>query len=199
MLKKEEHRTKDAILGSKIMSLVLGSFPSNWSLRSSVLTHWWMNLLIAWSASCSKGRTTSPVESTYLPVLMCVPEESERQLILKTKLTHVNPFASDGHQSGNSKWEGIRRVGKRNKTLTSIKSYLMWRQKCWLIVTSVAINGSSSVKGSCQAHYHNQQDGSTSAVILVFVFQKNLCQQWHRLIRSDLPHRRTQRTSNLGI
>ena len=63
-----------------------------------------------------KGRgPASPDESAYLPSFDADDtEESEKAAadFEDLKLTRSNPFASDVINQGNSKLEGIRRVGK---------------------------------------------------------------------------------------
>ncbi|MFR9374265.1 HAD hydrolase family protein, partial [Streptococcus pneumoniae] len=111
--------TKDAMLGSKIMSFGLGSFSQRISrFVPSVLTR---------TVSQSFNRMVSKVvpqkeedllhlmnQPIYQVLMLMTPEESEKAAadFEDLKLTRSNPFASDVINQGNSKLEGIRRVGK---------------------------------------------------------------------------------------
>ena len=119
--------TKDAMLGSKIMSFGLGSFSQRISrFVPSVLTR---------TVSHSFNRMVSKVvpqkeedllhlmnQPIYQVLMLMTPEESEKAAadFEDLKLTRSNPFAADVINQGNSNWKAFAELGK-NMALTSTK------------------------------------------------------------------------------
>ncbi|NOM71427.1 HAD hydrolase family protein, partial [Klebsiella pneumoniae] len=110
---------KGAMLGSKILSVGLGSFSQRISL--------FVPSLLTRPVSQSFNRMVSKVvpqkeedllhlmnQPIYQVLMLMTPEASEKAAadFEDLKLTRSNPFASDVINQGNSKLEGIRRVGK---------------------------------------------------------------------------------------
>ncbi|HGP9783416.1 TPA: Cof-type HAD-IIB family hydrolase [Streptococcus pneumoniae] len=181
--------TKDAMLGSKIMSFGLGSFSQRISrFVPSVLTR---------TVSQSFNRMVSKVvpqkeedllhlmnQPIYQVLMLMTPEESEKAAadFEDLKLTRSNPFASDVINQGNSKLEGIRRVGKEyGFDLNQVMAFGDSDNDLEMLAgvgMSVAMgNGSSSVKEAAkhittssvkEAAKHittsNQQDGIHKAL-----------------------------------
>ncbi|HEV6511170.1 TPA: Cof-type HAD-IIB family hydrolase [Streptococcus pneumoniae] len=169
--------TKDAMLGSKIMSFGLGSFSQRISrFVPSVLTR---------TVSQSFNRMVSKVvpqkeedllhlmnQPIYQVLMLMTPEESEKAAadFEDLKLTRSNPFASDVINQGNSKLEGIRRVGKEyGFDLNQVMAFGDSDNDLEMLAgvgMSVAMgNGSSSVKEAAKhITTSNQQDGIHKAL-----------------------------------
>lgn len=111
--------TEHAVVGSKIMSFGLGSF--------SQLVSRFIPTVLTRTVSRSFNRMVSKAvpqkeddllnlinQPIYQVLMLMTPEESEKAAadFEDLKLTRSNPFAADIINQGNSKLEGIRRVGK---------------------------------------------------------------------------------------
>lgn len=178
--------TKDAMLGSKIMSFGLGSFSQRISrFVPSVLTR---------TVSQSFNRMVSKVvpqkeedllhlmnQPIYQVLMLMTPEESEKAAadFEDLKLTRSNPFASDVINQGNSKLEGIRRVGKEyGFDLNQVMAFGDSDNDLEMLAgvgMSVAMgNGSSSVKeaASTLPLAINKMGSTRPWNILVFCLQK---------------------------
>ncbi|WP_311522808.1 Cof-type HAD-IIB family hydrolase [uncultured Streptococcus sp.] len=169
--------TKDAMLGSKIMSFGLGSFSQRVSrFVPSMLTR---------TVSHSFNRMVSKVvpqkeedllqlmnQPIYQVLMLMTPEESEKAAadFQDLKLTRSNPFAADVINQGNSKLEGIRRVGKEyGFDLNQVMAFGDSDNDLEMLAgvgMSVAMgNGSSSVKEVAKhITTSNQQDGIHKAL-----------------------------------
>ena len=169
--------TKDAMVGSKIMSFGMGSFSQRISrFVPSVLTR---------TVSHSFNRLVSKVvpqkeedllylmnQSIYQVLMLMTPEESEKAAadFDDLKLTRSNPFAVDIINRGNSKLEGIRRVGKEyGFDLNQVMAFGDSDNDLEMLAgvgMSVAMgNGSSSVKEVAKhITTSNQQDGIHKAL-----------------------------------
>ena len=169
--------TKDAMVGSKIMSFGMGSFSQRISrFVPSVLTR---------TVSHSFNRLVSKVvpqkeedllylmnQPIYQVLMLMTPEESEKAAadFDDLKLTRSNPFAVDIINWGNSKLEGIRRVGKEyGFDLNQVMAFGDSDNDLEMLAgvgMSVAMgNGSSSVKEVAKhITTSNQQDGIHKAL-----------------------------------
>ena len=169
--------TKDAMVGSKIMSFGMGSFSQRISrFVPSVLTR---------TVSHSFNRLVSKVvpqkeenllylmnQPIYQVLMLMTPEESEKAAadFDDLKLTRSNPFAVDIINRGNSKLEGIRRVGKEyGFDLNQVMAFGDSDNDLEMLAgvgMSVAMgNGSSSVKEVAKhITTSNQQDGIHKAL-----------------------------------
>jgi len=169
--------TKDAMLGSKIMSFGLGSFSQRVSrFVPSMLTR---------TVSHSFNRMVSKIvpqkeedllhlmnQPIYQVLMLMTPEESEKAAadFKDLKLTRSNPFAADVINQGNSKLEGIRRVGKEyGFDLNQVMAFGDSDNDLEMLAgvgMSVAMgNGSSSVKEVAKhITTSNQQDGIHKAL-----------------------------------
>ena len=169
--------TKDAMVGSKIMSFGMGSFSQRISrFVPSVLTR---------TVSHSFNRLVSKVvpqkeedllylmnQPIYQVLMLMTPEESEKAAadFDDLKLTRSNPFAVDIINLGNSKLEGIRRVGKEyGFDLNQVMAFGDSDNDLEMLAgvgMSVAMgNGSSSVKEVAKhITTSNQQDGIHKAL-----------------------------------
>ena len=169
--------TKDAMVGSKIMSFGMGSFSQRISrFVPSVLTR---------TVSHSFNRLVSKIvpqkeedllylmnQPIYQVLMLMTPEESEKAAadFDDLKLTRSNPFAVDIINRGNSKLEGIRRVGKEyGFDLNQVMAFGDSDNDLEMLAgvgMSVAMgNGSSSVKEVAKhITTSNQQDGIHKAL-----------------------------------
>ena len=169
--------SKDAMVGSKIMSFGMGSFSQRISrFVPSVLTR---------TVSHSFNRLVSKVvpqkeedllhlmnQPIYQVLMLMTPEESEKATadFDDLKLTRSNPFAADIINQGNSKLEGIRRVGKEyGFDLNQVMAFGDSDNDLEMLAgvgMSVAMgNGSSSVKEVAKhITTSNQQDGIHKAL-----------------------------------
>ena len=118
-LKKSLLETEHAVVGLKIASFGLGSF--------SQLVSRFIPTVLTRTVSRSFNRMVSKAvpqkeddllnlinQPIYQVLMLMTPEESEKAAadFEDLKLTRSNPFAADIINQGNSKLEGIRRVGK---------------------------------------------------------------------------------------
>ena len=169
--------TEHAVVGSKIMSFGLGSF--------SQLVSRFIPTGLTRTVSRSFNRMVSKAvpqkeddllrlinEPIYQVLMLMTPEESEKAAsdFEDLKLTRSNPFAADIINQGNSKLEGIRRVGKEyGFDLNQVMAFGDSDNDLEMLAgvgMSVAMgNGSSSVKEVAKhITASNQQDGIHKAL-----------------------------------
>ena len=172
--------TKDAMVGSKIMSFGMGSFSQRISrFVPSVLTR---------TVSHSFNRLVSKVvpqkeedllylmnQPIYQVLMLMTPEESEKAAadFDDLKLTRSNPFAVDIINLGNSKLEGIRRVGKEyGFDLNQVMAFGDSDNDLEMLAgvgMSVAMgNGSSSVKEVAKHITTSNQEGGIHKALEYF-------------------------------
>ena len=169
--------TERAVVGSKIMSFGLGSF--------SQLVSRFIPTVLTRTVSRSFNRMVSKAvpqkeddllnlinQPIYQVLMLMTPEESEKAAsdFEDLKLTRSNPFAADIINQGNSKLEGIRRVGKEyGFDLNQVMAFGDSDNDLEMLAgvgMSVAMgNGSSSVKEVAKhITASNQQDGIHKAL-----------------------------------
>ena len=169
--------TEHAVVGSKIMSFGLRPF-------SQMISHFVPKALTR-TVSHSFNRMVSKVvpqkekelihlinEPIYQVLMLMTPEESAKAAadFEDLKLTRSNPFAADIINQGNSKLEGIRRVGKEyGFDLNQVMAFGDSDNDLEMLAgvgMSVAMgNGSSSVKEVAKhITASNQQDGIHKAL-----------------------------------
>ena len=169
--------TEYAVVGSKIMSFGLGSF--------SQLVSRFIPTVLTRTVSRSFNRMVSKAvpqkeddllnlinQPIYQVLMLMTPEESEKAAsdFDDLKLTRSNPFAADIINQGNSKLEGIRRVGKEyGFDLNQVMAFGDSDNDLEMLAgvgMSVAMgNGSSSVKEVAKhITASNQQDGIHKAL-----------------------------------
>ena len=121
--------TKDAMLGSKIMSFGLGSFSQRISrFVPSVLTrtvsHFFNRMVSKVVPQKEEDLLDLMNQPIYQVLMLMTPEESEKAAadFEDLKLTRSNPFAADVINQGNSKLKVFAELEK-NMALTSTKSW----------------------------------------------------------------------------
>ena len=169
--------TKDAMLGSKIMSFGLGSFSQRISrFVPSVLTRTVshsFNRMVSKALPQKEDDLLNLINQPIYQVLMLMtPEETNHaaEELNNLKFTRSNPFAADIINQGNSKLEGIRRVGKEyGFDLNQVMAFGDSDNDLEMLAgvgMSVAMgNGSSSVKEVAKhITASNQNDGIHKAL-----------------------------------
>ena len=168
---------RSAVVGSKIMSFGLGSF-------SQLVSRFIPTVLTRTVSRSFNGMVSKAVpqkeddllnlinQPIYQVLMLMTPEESEKAAtdFEDLKLTRSNPFAADIINQGNSKLEGIRRVGKEyGFDLNQVMAFGDSDNDLEMLAgvgMSVAMgNGSSSAKEVAKhITASNQQDGIHKAL-----------------------------------